>query len=110
VHGPHDDRFYKFLAGLEQEYDDLQRSGYAGEGFFGPGQRLGEGVSWHDRDIPLHVAKQKALEAAERRAKRSLLDSGAHVLGGKWTTKILMKSPRELAFEVGRTSFPRSLC
>ncbi|EDR15260.1 uncharacterized protein LACBIDRAFT_301311 [Laccaria bicolor S238N-H82] len=39
VHGPHDDKFYKFLSGLQDEYDALQRSGYAGEGFFSKGPR-----------------------------------------------------------------------
>lgn len=96
VHGPHDQKFYAYLATLEKEYDELQRSGYAGEGFFAPGQRLGQGVS---HDLPPHVAKQRALEAAERRAKAAGL-SGVNRLGGKaWTTKGLIKSPRELTAE-----------
>ncbi|KAG8219423.1 hypothetical protein J3R82DRAFT_347 [Butyriboletus roseoflavus] len=66
VHGPHDEKFYKLLAELEDEYDALQRSGYAGEGFFSPGHKLGAGVS---HDLPPHIARVRALEAAERRRK-----------------------------------------
>ncbi|KAF8316622.1 WLM-domain-containing protein [Clavulina sp. PMI_390] len=95
VHGPHDDRFYKYLAGLEREYEDLQRSGYAGEGFFAPGERLGLGTS---HNLSMTEAKKRALEAAERRAKRA--GGGANRLGGAgWTTKTLMKTPGQLAAE-----------
>lgn len=95
MHGPHDQKFYAYLATLEKEYEDLQRNGYAGEGFFAPGQRLGQGVS---HDLPPHLARQRALDAAERRAKAL---GGVNRLGGKaWTTKGLIKSPRELAAEV----------
>lgn len=94
VHGPHDDKFYKFLSGLQDEYDALQRSGYAGEGFFSKGQRLGTNVS---HDLPPHLARAKALEAAEKRRRTSrLLGSGGR-LGGRIDTK--GKTPRELAAE-----------
>ncbi|KAJ7805153.1 WLM domain-containing protein [Mycena olivaceomarginata] len=80
VHGPHDEKFYKFLSGLQEEYDALQRSGYAGEGFFSKGQRVGTGVS---HDLPPHLARrlggridatnltprELAARAAERRAR-----------------------------------------
>lgn len=96
VHGPHDDKFYKYLAGLESEYDDLQRSGYAGEGFFAAGERLGQGAS---HNLPMTEARRRALEAAERRAKS--IGGGANRLGGKgWTTSLLMKTPGQLAAEV----------
>ncbi|KIJ97888.1 hypothetical protein K443DRAFT_224902 [Laccaria amethystina LaAM-08-1] len=94
VHGPHDDKFYKFLSGLQDEYDALQRSGYAGEGFFSKGQRLGTNVS---HDLPPHLARAKALEAAEKRQRTSrVLGSGGR-LGGRVDTK--GKTPRELAAE-----------
>lgn len=96
VHGPHDQQFYKYLAGLEREYDDLQRTGYAGEGFYAPGERLGKDVS---HNIPMTEAKRRAREAAERRAKTA--GSGVNRLGGKgWTTSLLMKTPGQLAAEV----------
>ncbi|KAI0962377.1 hypothetical protein AcV7_001234 [Taiwanofungus camphoratus] len=92
--GPHDEKFYKFLAVLEQEYDALQRSGYAGEGFFSEGHRLGANVS---HNLPPHIARQKALEAAEKRRHANLIMSGGGRLGG---TRIKSnKSPRELAAE-----------
>ncbi|KAF5312787.1 hypothetical protein D9619_002813 [Psilocybe cf. subviscida] len=92
VHGPHDDKFYKYLAGLQDEYDALQRSGYAGEGFFSDGKRLGTNVS---HNVSPHMARLKALEAAEKRAQTSrVLGSGGR-LGGVSRTAGL--SPRELA-------------
>ncbi|KAF9245697.1 WLM domain-containing protein [Melanogaster broomeanus] len=86
VHGPHDEKFYQFLAGLEDEYDALRRSGYAGEGFFSPGHRLGgAGIA---RDLPPHLVRLKALEAAEKRRRSEALTKG----GGR-----LELGPRELA-------------
>ncbi|TDL28155.1 WLM-domain-containing protein [Rickenella mellea] len=93
VHGPHDDKFYKFLSQLEDEYDALKRSGYAGEGFHSDGRRLGAGIS---HNLPPHIARSKALEAAEkRRTSNSLLSGGGRLGGAPRSTK----SPRELAAE-----------
>ncbi|KAL1748931.1 WLM domain-containing protein [Schizophyllum fasciatum] len=39
--GPHDEVFYAYLDGLENEYAALRRSGYAGEGFYSRGRTLG---------------------------------------------------------------------
>ena len=95
MHGPHDDKFYKYLAGLQDEYDALQRSGYAGEGFFSEGKRLGTNVS---HNLPPHMARMKALEAAEKRTQTSrVLGSGGR-LGGSGRDAGL--SPRELAARV----------
>ncbi|KAG6874402.1 hypothetical protein C0995_015138 [Termitomyces sp. Mi166 len=92
VHGPHNDRFYQYLSGLQDEYDALQRSGYAGEGLFSKGHRLGANVS---HNLPPHLARAKALEAAEKRKQTSrVLGSGGR-LGGRINTKGL--SSRELA-------------
>jgi len=58
----------------------LRRTGYAGEGFFSAGKRVGENVS---HNVPLHVARQKALEAAEKRRNISLILKGSgQRLGG----------------------------
>ncbi|KZT30932.1 WLM-domain-containing protein [Neolentinus lepideus HHB14362 ss-1] len=94
VHGAHDEKFYKFLSGLEDEHAALKRSGYAGEGFFSPGQRLGTGAS---HNLPPHIARQRALEAAENRRKMSTLMSGGRRLGGAPVHRNL--TPRELAAE-----------
>ncbi|KAH9929760.1 WLM domain-containing protein [Fomitopsis serialis] len=94
VHGPHDEKFYKFLAGLEEEYAVLKRSGYAGEGFFTKGQRLGTNVS---HNLPPHLARQRALDAAEKRRQINAVLGGGGKLGGARGT--VNKSPRELAAE-----------
>lgn len=93
VHGPHDEQFYKLLAELEDEYDALQRSGYAGEGFFSPGHRLGAGVS---HNLPPHLARAKAAEAAEKRRQLSAINKGGGRLGGR-VSALNILSPRELA-------------
>ncbi|KAI0652449.1 WLM domain-containing protein [Trametes meyenii] len=93
VHGPHDDKFYKLLSELEEEYDALRRSGYSGEGFHSNGRRLGANVS---HDLPPHIARQKAVDAAEKRRQISVVLSGGGRLGGMTRNN---KSPRELAAE-----------
>lgn len=96
VRGPHDEQFYKILAGLEDEYEALQRLGYSGEGFFSKGHRLGANVS---HDLPPHLARSKALEAAEKRRRVSnVLGSGGR-LGGSGAGRKGM-TPRQLAAEV----------
>ncbi|KAI0055136.1 WLM-domain-containing protein [Artomyces pyxidatus] len=93
VHGPHDQQFYKFLDGLEDEYAALKRSGYSGEGFFTPGRRLGTSVS---HNVPPHIARLRALQAAEQRQKTgSVLGGGGRLGGGNLAS--LGLSPRELA-------------
>lgn len=92
VHSPHDDKFYKYLSGLQDEYDALQVSGYAGEGFFSEGKRLGVNVS---HNVPPHIARLKALEAAEKRKQTSRVLGGGGRLGGQNRNAGL--SPRELA-------------
>ncbi|KAJ3340875.1 hypothetical protein HDU93_006167 [Gonapodya sp. JEL0774] len=66
IRGPHDEQFYKALDALEKEHDALVEGGYRGEGFEAPGMRVGHGVS---HDVPIHTAKQKAVEAAEKRRR-----------------------------------------
>ncbi len=102
VHGPHDEKFYKYFSGLEEELEALRKSGYSGEGFHSAGTRLGANVS---HDVPPHIAKQKALEAAEKRRQISAILGGGGRIGGTIHNN---KSPRELAAEV-RYSCARSL-
>src|SRR5436305_1330312 len=78
--GPHDVRFYKLLDELNDEYDDLLAKGYSGEGFFSNGYRVGQGIS---HSVSPALARQKALEAAEKRRKiEGLMTKGGKRLGG----------------------------
>lgn len=92
VHGPHDQTFYNFLSRLEEEYYELKRTGYAGEGFYSNGRRLGEGIP---QNIPAYLARQRALEAAERR-RRTNVGTGPVRLGGGNLASLGL-TPRELA-------------
>ena len=104
VHGPHDDKFYKFLSSLEDEYYALRSSGYSGEGFHAPGKRVGHGVS---HDLPVHLGRAKAAEAAERRAQtQRSMGRGGRLGDGPRTTK----SPREVAAEVRSIDILPALC
>ncbi|ORX91224.1 WLM-domain-containing protein, partial [Basidiobolus meristosporus CBS 931.73] len=64
VRGPHDQQFYKLLDELTTECETLMVQGFTGEGFYGAGHRVGQGVS---HDLPPHIARVAALEAAEKR-------------------------------------------
>jgi len=105
VHGPHDDTFYKYLAGLEAEYEDLRRTGYSGEGFHSRGIRLGVGTS---HNLPPHLARLKALEAAEKR-RRAGGSGGRRLGGGKagaFDDGRRQLTPRELASRVSLVLSP----
>lgn len=101
VHGPHDEKFYKFLSELEDEYDALKQSGYDGDGFHSKGQRLGQFVS---HNIPPHIARERALQAAEKRRKVGSMLGGARRLGGAVVSRSL--SPREAAVQVHQLISP----
>ncbi|CAG8499349.1 16161_t:CDS:2 [Acaulospora morrowiae] len=78
--GPHDAAFYKLLDELNDEYDELLLTGHAGSGFYTDGVKLGTGVS---HNITPAMAKQRALEAAERRKRiQSIMTNGGVRLGG----------------------------
>ncbi|KAI4526627.1 WLM-domain-containing protein [Schizophyllum commune Loenen D] len=85
--GPHDEVFYKYLDGLEDEYAALKRSGYAGEGFYSRGRVLG-GVPGRGGGGPGIGRGERLAEAAEKRRQ------GARVLGGPTRAPL---SPREAA-------------
>lgn len=62
VHGPHHKQFYEFLDKLQDEYDVLRTGWYTGEGFLSEGKRAGS-----SRNLPPHLAREKALQGAQRR-------------------------------------------
>lgn len=105
MHGPHDDTFYKYLAGLEAEYEDLRRSGYSGEGFHSRGVRLGVGTS---HNLPPHLARLKALEAAEKRRGAGGSGAGKRLGGGTFDDGRRNLTPRELASRVSLVLCPLS--
>lgn len=94
VHGPHHKQFYEFLDKLQDEYEVLRTSGYSGDGFFSDGRKAGS-----SRDLPPHLAREKGLQAAQRRQQiNSIMGSaGGNRLGpGKST---LGKTPKQMAAE-----------
>jgi hypothetical protein len=98
VHGPHDQNFYNFLSRLEEEYYELKRTGYSGEGFFSNGRKLGEGIP---QNVPVYLARQRALQAAERRQRANTGMNGPVRLGGGNLASLGL-TPRELAVLVRR--------
>jgi hypothetical protein len=79
VRGPHDVQFYKILNDLNTELDQLISSGYTGEGFFSQGKQLAS-----SRQVSKNEARQKAIEAAEKRQRlgKLMLPKGGRRLGG----------------------------
>lgn len=65
-YGPHNQTFYKFLDGLQDEFDKLLMSGYTGEGFYSKGHVVGAGVS---HNVSPAEAKKRAVAAAQKRAE-----------------------------------------
>ncbi|EKC97956.1 zinc ion binding protein [Trichosporon asahii var. asahii CBS 8904] len=90
VHGPHDDKFYKLLGELEEEYYGLKSKGYSGEGFNSDGHRL-NGVRVNE-----YEGKKRGLAAAERRLARQRVMGRGGVLGG---SKVTGKTMREIVAE-----------
>lgn len=74
VHGPHDEPFHNLWNQLRDEYDNLIRKGYTGEGFLSTGHKLG------GARIPMHEARRRARAAAERR--KTLTAGSGQKLGG----------------------------
>ncbi|KAJ1831836.1 hypothetical protein LPJ63_003988 [Coemansia sp. RSA 2711] len=67
--GPHDAAFYALLDTLKAETELLMAQGYAGDGFFSRGQRVGQGCS---HNAPRHAQltpPQMAARALERRLR-----------------------------------------
>ena len=79
MHGFHDQNLYNCLSRLE-DYYELKRTGYAGEGFSN-GRQLGAGIP---QTVPSWVEQQRALEAAAGRRKANTIPgtNGPVRLGG----------------------------
>lgn len=101
VHGPHDQTFYNFLSRLQEEYYELKRTGYAGEGFFTQGRRLGAGIP---QTTPALIAQQRSieLEIAARRRTNTVPGTNGPVRLGGGNLATLGLTPRELAVLVRR--------
>jgi len=87
---------------VESEYEDLRRSGYSGEGFHSRGIRLGVGTS---HNLPPHLARLKAQEAAEKRRAQGS-GGGRRLGGGTVGGGRVQLTPRELALKVSVVSRP----
>ncbi|BEJ13840.1 hypothetical protein CspHIS471_0310140 [Cutaneotrichosporon sp. HIS471] len=90
VHGPHDASFYKLLAELEEEYYDLKRKGFSGEGFHSDGNRL-QGTRLNE-----YEGRRRGLAAAEKRFQQQKVMGRGGVLGGSGAGR---KSMREIVAE-----------
>lgn len=97
VHGPHDASFYKLLGELEEEWYELKRTGYSGEGFLGNGTRVGGGLG-----VPQHIGRIKGLEAAEKRRQKGVIMGTGGRLGGEGRPPAGKKSMREVLADVSR--------
>jgi hypothetical protein len=84
------------LSRLQEEYYELKRTGYAGEGFFSNGRRLGAGIP---QTVPALIAQQRSieLEIAERRRTNTVPGTNAPVRLGGGNLANLGLTPRELA-------------
>ncbi|WWC70577.1 uncharacterized protein I206_104528 [Kwoniella pini CBS 10737] len=91
VHGPHDAKFYKLLEELEEEYYELKRKGFSGEGFHSEGNKL-SGLKLNE-----YEGKAKGLAAAEKRLQQQRMIGRGGVLGGSRNTS--GKSMKELIAE-----------
>lgn len=92
VHGPHDAKFYKLLGELEEEFYDLKRKGYEGEGFHSAGHHL-QGLRVNE-----YEGRRKGLAAAEKRLQTQKAMGKGGVLGG--SVRNQGKTMREIVAEV----------
>jgi DNA-dependent metalloprotease WSS1 len=87
------------LSRLQEEYYELKRSGYAGEGFFTKGRRLGGGIP---QTVPALIAQQRSIELdyLERRRANTVSGTNGPVRLGGGNLASLGLTPRELAILV----------
>ena len=90
------------MSRLQEEYYELKRSGYAGEGFFTNGRRLGAGIP---QTGPALIAQQRSIEreiAETRRRTNTVPGTNGPVRLGGGNLARLGLTPRELAVLVRR--------
>ena len=90
------------MSRLEEEYYELKRTGYAGEGFFTKGRRLGAGIP---QTGPALIAQQRSIEreiAEGRRRTNTVPGTNGPVRLGGGNLASLGLTPRELAVLVRR--------
>ncbi|EIW73578.1 hypothetical protein TREMEDRAFT_59752 [Tremella mesenterica DSM 1558] len=88
--GPHDASFYKLLGELEEEFYELKRKGYTGEGFHSSGHHL-SGLRVNE-----YQGRLKGLTAAQKRLDTQRRIGKGGVLGG---SRVLGKSMKEIMAE-----------
>ncbi|KAL7422706.1 hypothetical protein Q5752_001997 [Cryptotrichosporon argae] len=76
-HGPHDTAFYGLLAVLEEEYYELKRKGYSGDGFHSGGRAV-SGLRAN-----AYEGRRIGLAAAEKRLAQARVIGKGGVLGGR---------------------------
>ncbi|KAJ2766498.1 hypothetical protein IWQ57_004335 [Coemansia nantahalensis] len=95
VRSPHDAVFYELLDKLRGEAEGLMARGYAGDGFFSAGQRVGVGIS---HNAPRHQLRDRAARAAEQRQCRASLGGPPRTLaGGSLAAQQARLSPAQMA-------------
>ena len=90
------------MSRLEEEYYELKRTGYAGEGFFSHGRRLGAGIP---QTIPALLAQQRLIElefAEKKRRSNTVPGTNGPVRLGGGNLASLGLTPRELVVLVRR--------
>ncbi|KAL0354405.1 UNVERIFIED_CONTAM: DNA-dependent metalloprotease WSS1 [Sesamum radiatum] len=100
-YGPHNADFYNLLDEIRKECEELMAKGItgSGQGFDLPGRRLGG----YSRQPPLPSLRQKALAAAENRARReTLLPHGPKRLGGDTGIKAVLTPVQAAAMAAER--------
>lgn len=98
------------MSRLQEEYYELKRTGYAGEGFFTNGRRLGAGIP---QTVPALLAQQRSIEleiAEGRRRANTVPGTNGPVRLGGGNLASLGLTPRELAVLVRRRiGFPSDM-
>ena len=84
------------MSRLQEEYYELKRTGYAGEGFFTNGRRLGAGIP---QTVPALLAQQRSIELEIIKGRRTNTVPGTNgpVRLGGGNLASLGLTPRELA-------------
>lgn len=109
-HGPHDDKFYKYMGELRSELEVLMAEGFTGDGFFSQGKTLGKShfgpngktlsefpTSRNGLVDPVKLAEAKRQEALRNETLNKKLVNKGKRLGGLTNNITQGLSVRELA-------------